>query len=145
MLSVSHASTSLIDLFVREIDLPRLAFHQLASYQGPAVEIVKYCLGRDPQRRCRALNREAAVRPTHRIGTYTVDLDGRDFPACPQQPDILPFEGTAPGCDEVLAVEGRRNLAIHLAGAVKFDDPSPQPLNVNASKQRRWRLFGATS
>src|SRR3954468_17729795 len=110
------------DLLLAEIDLPGLPFCPLPSAQQPAREIVKDGLWRDAERCGGALDRIGPIRPAWRVCAHPVDLHRRDAPALAQQPDVLAFEGAAPRRNETLAVECRRDLLVHLAGAVERRD-----------------------
>ena len=119
---MSQASTKLNDLLLAEIDLPGLAFCALPSAQQPAREIVKDGLRRDPERCGGALDRVCPIGPAWRVRAHPVDLHRRDAPALAQQPDILAFEGAASRRHETFPVERRRDLLVHLTGAIEGRD-----------------------
>src|SRR4051794_2063974 len=118
------------DLLLAEIDLPGLPFCPLPSAHQPASEIVKDGLWRDAERCRGALNRIGPIGPARRGRAHPVDLHRRDAPALAQQPDVLAFEGAAPRRDETLPVKRRRDLLVHLAGAVERRDALMQLLEI---------------
>ena len=120
-----HMSSQATDLFVREIDLPRLSFRQLVACQQSTCEIMEYGLWGNLECSSCALDREASVGPAHRICADAVDLRGRNTPAGAQQPDILSLEGTAAGSDEAFLIKYRCDLPVHFASAVQLRDPLP--------------------